>query len=99
MLPDWLEPGTLRTVALVAVVVLAVVAIWLVRLVKRTIVRVLVLGVALGLGLGVWAQRVELGDCTDSCECRVFGWEVELPDRARDRCGADDDPSGDEPTG
>ena len=86
MLPDWLDPSTLRTVAAVAIVVILVAAFLIMRFVQKMILRVVVLGIAVGLAAGVWAERAELRDCARTCDCRFFGFEVEPPAAVRERC-------------
>ena len=78
MLPETLDPDTLRTVAVVVLVVLLVVAFLVMRFIQKMVLRVVVLGALAGLGLFVWVQRDELRDCVPECACTFFGYEVQV---------------------
>jgi uncharacterized membrane protein len=88
VLPDWLDPSTLRTVSAVGIVAMLVAALVVARLVQKMVIRVVVLGIAVGLAAGVWAERAELGDCARTCDCRFFGLAVEPPAAVRERCAS-----------
>lgn len=79
MLPHWADARTLRTLAVVAIVVLLVLAIIVATIVRKVIVRLLLLVVLLGLALGAWAYRSELGDCAKTCDCHLLRWDVRVP--------------------
>lgn len=80
MLPESLDPDTLRQLAIGALVVLAVVAFLVLRFVQKIMLRLVVLVLVIALGIGVWFQRAELGDCAKTCDCKMFGFDVQVPD-------------------
>ena len=94
MLPDWLDPSTLRTVSGVGIVTILVAALVVARWVQKMVVRVVVIGIAVGLAAGVWAERAELSDCARTCDCRFFGFDVQPPAAFRDRCADAGGPAG-----
>lgn len=57
----------------------------IVRLVVRTMTRMILLGTLLLISLFVYVERVNIRECTQTCECSLAGFDVELPacDRAR----------------
>lgn len=80
-LPESLDPETLRTVALVVLAVLVFAALWVLRTVQKVMTRLLLLGLCVVLGVGVWLQRDELGECRRTCACQLFFQDVEVPER------------------
>ena len=57
------------------------------KLVRRALTKFLLFVVLAGFGLSLWIQREDLQDCIDTCECTLYGQEVEIPeDRRPDRC-------------
>lgn len=76
MLPESLDLETLRTVAIVALVALLVVAFLIMRFIQKMVLRVVLIGALAGLGLFVWAQREELSECVPACDCTFFGFEI-----------------------
>jgi hypothetical protein len=79
VLPETFDPDTLRTVALVGIGALALLAFLVVRLVQKMVLRVILLGVVVGLGAYLWGQRAELEDCVPDCSCTFAGFEVDVP--------------------
>lgn len=80
-LPESLDPETLRTVALVVLAVLVLAALWVLRTVQKAMTRLLLLGLCVVLGIGVWFQRDELDECRRTCECQLFFQDVRVPER------------------
>ena len=76
MLPESLDLDTLRTVAIVALVALLIVAFLVMRFIQKMVLRVVLIGALAGIGLFVWAQRQELSECVPQCDCTFFGFEV-----------------------
>lgn len=85
-LPDWVEPGFLRSVALVAIVASLILAFVAARIIRRMIVRVVVVVVLAALAAGIWSQRVELADCAAECSCALFGQVVQIPADLNPNC-------------
>jgi uncharacterized membrane protein YccC len=79
MLPKSLDPDTLRTAALVSLVVLAVVAVLVLRFVQKMVLRVVFLGLLVGIGVFVWWERDSLRQCVPTCACSVAGYTVQVP--------------------
>lgn len=79
MLPETLDPETLRTVILVlfSVLLIAGIAGW--YLVSKMISRVVFFGILIGVGTLLWGQRDELKDCQQTCSCKVLSWDVQVP--------------------
>lgn len=85
-LPSWLDADSLRTIAVAvvgALVALSIVSAWLI---KKVVMKVITLGVLLGLALAFWTQRANLADCADAVRdertdatCTFFGFQVEVP--------------------
>ena len=60
------------------------------RLVQDVVVKSVVLVLVAVVGLVVWTQRANLGDCIsdDDCSCSIAGLTVQLPSATdRLRCG------------
>ena len=92
MLPDWLSAERLQWI-LLAAIALNIVAIYLVaKFVRKLITKFLLFVLLVGLGLSLWIQRDDLQDCVSTCECRLYGQDVEVPpERRPDRCAEVDD--------
>lgn len=56
-----------------------------VRLVVRTMTRMILLGTLLLLSLFVYVERTNIRECTQTCECSIAGVDVEVPACDRDR--------------
>lgn len=80
MLPKSIHPDTLRNIgafALVIIVLLAGIVLWTVQ---KMVMRVIVLGVLIGVGVFVWYERDSLRDCgPPSCSCKILSWDVSTP--------------------
>lgn len=79
MLPESLNPDTLRAVALGGMATAAVAAFFVLRLVQKAVLRVVLLGVLVGMGAYLWAERDALADCVPECSCRFAGFDVDVP--------------------
>jgi hypothetical protein len=74
-----LTPDTVEKLAIGLVVVLVVGAALVIRSsikLYSKVAMVLVLG---GLGVALFQNRVELGRCSQTCACTIYGHEVEVP--------------------
>lgn len=81
MLAEALDPYTLRMVLLPVLGALAICAYLVVRFVSRGVVKVLLLGALVVVGVSVSEQRAALADCVQTSECTIFGWVVEVRGR------------------
>jgi hypothetical protein len=61
-------------------VVLVVAAFLVLRFVKKMVLRVVLVGIVVGLAVFVWWERAYLKDCVPKCSCSVAGFEVQVPD-------------------
>ena len=62
-----------------AVVFCLILALLVVRLVVKTMTRVVLLGTLLMLVLFVYVERDNIQECTQACKCAIAGMDVELP--------------------
>jgi hypothetical protein len=63
---------------------LLVLTILVVRMVQKTMVRVVLLSLIAGVALFVYANRDPLKTCADTCECTIAGQHVTVPTCNRD---------------
>jgi len=78
--PDWFAENLTQ----IAVGTLLVLAVLVIRMVQKAMVRMVLLGLFAGLALFVYANRVPLEACASTCECRLVGQDVTVP-----ACNAD----------
>lgn len=78
-LPPWLDPELLRWILLIVIAVLLYLMYVVVRFVRRLVLKVVLFLVLTGVGLSLWVQREDLRSCARTCECRLYGQEVEIP--------------------
>lgn len=86
VLPDWLDVDTLRWLIPVIIIVVLVVMVLIARFVTKMVTKVILLVILAIFGVSLWAQRADLGDCADTCKCRLYGQEVEIPADGNPRC-------------
>ena len=86
MLPDWLDVDTLRWLIPVIIVVLVVCMVLVTRFVTKMVTKAVLLTILALLGVSLWVQRADLGDCADTCKCQLYGQEVEIPAGTNPRC-------------
>lgn len=82
MLPQVLDPATLRSAAVVAVIVVVVLIVLALRFVQKVVLRVLIVAALVGLGAATWIQREQLTACGSTGACTFFGQEVQVPSRS-----------------
>ena len=61
------------------VVVLVVGAIFVLRTAFKLVTKLVILVVIGGLGVALLQNRTELGICSQTCSCAIYGHEVEVP--------------------
>ena len=88
MLPDWADPETLRWIILVVIAVVVYAMYAVVRFVQAAMLKLVLFVVLAGVGLSLWVQRTDLADCAQTCTCRLYGQDVEIPPEKLppDRC-------------
>lgn len=62
-----------------AVVFCLILALLVIRLVVKTMTRMILLGTLLLMALFVFVERDNIQDCTQTCTCAIAGIDVELP--------------------
>jgi hypothetical protein len=78
MLPKSLDPDALRQIAAFIIIILVIVAGLVLWVVQKMVMKVVVLGFLIGIGVFVWYQRDALQDCgPPNCSCKVLKWHVE----------------------
>ncbi|MEX2659230.1 MAG: hypothetical protein WD232_06015 [Acidimicrobiales bacterium] len=83
MLPQALDPDTLRTAAIVALGLVVIGIFLTLRFIQKMVVRVVIVGALVALGAGIWVQREELASCPTTGACTFFGQEVQVPIASR----------------
>jgi len=78
--PDGLDSDQAQTVLLGLLGLCAVGLFVVIRTVQKATTRVVLIGLLVFAGVGLWWQRQNLQDCAGQCECRVFGQDVRVPD-------------------
>ncbi len=79
MLPQALDPETLRTAAIVALGAVVIGIFLTLRFIQKMVVRVVIVGILVALGAGIWVQREELASCRSTGGCTFFGQDVQVP--------------------
>jgi hypothetical protein len=80
MLPKSFDPDALRNVGLFALATLVIGGFLVLRFVTKMALRVVLLGLFIGLAVGVWLERDYLRDCVPECDCSIAGFDVQVPD-------------------
>lgn len=78
-MPDWLDPATLRDAIIGVLGGLAILALLVLRFIRKVILRVVVIGVLGAAALVLYVERESLADCAHDCSCDFLGFEVEVP--------------------
>ena len=86
MIGDWVDAGSLQPIIVVTTVVLVVGAALVWRGVRRLLLRLVLVTLIGALAASLWLQRAHLQDCVDTCSCRLFGQEVDVPADANPNC-------------
>jgi len=95
MLPEWLDTQMLQWVILAALGLLLVITFMILRFIRRVVFKTLLIAIIAGFGLSLWAQRTDLSECVQTCECSIYGRVVrvnysELPKSIQDKLAAGD---------
>ena len=86
VLPRSLDSETLQHIAIGVLIGLAVLCLVILRFVQKLALRLVLVGLVVGLGAFVWAERVDLSHCAQTCNCRLLGHDVHVPHVAQS-CG------------
>ena len=85
MLPESFDPSALRTMVAVAVGVIVVLALLVMRLVQKMVLKVVFLGALAGLALYVWSERPpSVDECRATCACTFAGFDLQVPGCVKD---------------
>ena len=86
MIGDWADAESLQQIILGAMVVLAILAVLVMRVVRRLLLRLALVVLIGALAASLWLQRAHLQDCVDTCSCQLFGQDVTVPADANPNC-------------
>ncbi len=79
MLPEWLDPDLLRWIILGAIALVLYAMFLVARFIQKAVMKFVLFVVLAGLGLSLWVQREDLAGCIETCECSLYGTDVEIP--------------------
>jgi hypothetical protein len=74
-----LTPDTVEKLAIGLVVVLVVGAVLVIRSSLKLYSKLAMIVVLGALGVALFQNRVELGRCSQTCACTIYGQDVEVP--------------------
>jgi hypothetical protein len=78
-LPEWFNPDNLRTIAIAVLVGSLVLMFLVLRFVQKVMMKVSFTVLLALVAFGAWHYRTELGDCARTCDCRVLGIDIKIP--------------------
>ena len=74
-----LTPDTVEKLVIVLVAVIGAAAVLVIRSTVKIYTKVLLIIVFAGLGVALAQNRTELGRCSQTCACTIYGHDVEVP--------------------
>ena len=74
-----LTADTVEKLVIVLVAVLIIGTVFVIRSTVRLYTKVAVILILGGIGLALFQNRVELGRCSQTCACTIYGHDVEVP--------------------
>ncbi len=83
---DWVDAESLQAIILGAIVALGVLAVLVMKVVRKLLLRLLLVVLIGALAASLWFQRADLQDCVETCSCKLFGQEVAVPADANPNC-------------
>ncbi len=87
VLPEWLEADDARLVLGLLIAALALVAIITVILARKAVKFLILTAIVTAITIALATQWVNLRDCYETCDCAVFGADIEIPESVL--CGED----------
>ena len=78
-LPDSFTPDNVRTLALVVAIAAIVLMVLVLRFVQKVMMKLSFTALLALVAFGSWYYRTDLGDCAKTCECRVLGVHITIP--------------------
>jgi len=79
VLPDWLDPATLQDVVFGGLIGIGVIAVLVMRFIRKVLLRVVLVGLLAGMGAVMYVEREALSDCAADCSCDFLGFDVDVP--------------------
>ncbi len=77
-MPSFVTPDRLRWIIPLLTLAMIFAALWVVRFITKLVIKASILGVIAIFVLTLWVQRADLGDCAQTCECSLYGLDVEI---------------------
>ena len=74
-----LSSDTVEKLSFVLIGVIVVVSVLIVRSTLKVLSKVALIVVLAGLGVALFQNRVELGRCSQTCSCTIYGHDVDVP--------------------
>ena len=74
-----LTPDTVEKLVFVMIAVIAVGAVLIIRSAVKIYTKVILIVIFAGLAVALSQNRTELGRCSQTCACEIYGHEVEVP--------------------
>ena len=84
---EWVDAESLQHVIVGAIVALGVLAVLVMRVVRKLLLRLVLVLLIGALAASLWLQRADLQDCVETCSCKLFGQDVAVPADANPNCG------------
>lgn len=75
-----LDVDTVKTVGVIGIGVLILLAVAFAFLIQKVIVRLAAIVIVLSLAAAIYVQRDNLADCPQTCSCSFFGLKLQIPD-------------------
>lgn len=79
MIAGALNPDTVEKLAVGLLIVSIVGAVFIIRSGLKIVPKLVFVTVLCGLGVAIFQNRVELGRCSQTCSCAIYGHDVEVP--------------------
>lgn len=79
-LPDGIDSERAEQIVIALLAVCVIGVFFVIRTVQKAVTRLVLVGVLVALGAGLWVQRDQLQDCAGQCSCHLFGQDVKVPD-------------------
>jgi hypothetical protein len=74
-----LTPDTVEKLAIGLVVVFVIGAVLVIRSTFKLYSKIAIVLVLAGLSMALFQNRVELGRCSQTCACAIYGHDIEVP--------------------
>jgi hypothetical protein len=78
-LPSWANSDNLQWIALGVIGLMVVLMFLVFRFIQKMTLKLIFFGIFAIIGLIAWTQREDLEDCAKTCDCKVLGYDVKIP--------------------